>query len=790
MDTKTTHGTIQSVRPKQSTGTATVQKEGAIAVEQRSSNIAIKQHQSTEVVQTLLNGSISCLSYLRNLFPEFCFDEQGYETSDIHVSYRDFAAGRVLTKKKPGRKGTSFRVLRRGRLESVDMFLNWLEIGAFEALKKNALRALQLSIFEDASNPSQVMESYTFTFSYRKDAQNNNELIGLDMQSSSGEIVTVRTAQHSLQMFVRRIITLCNTLPDLPDSRFLKMHLFYTEDCDPTYEPHGFQPSMNNSILFPQSNEWHKQVQSCGSMDAGFHVVSLKVSHLLNSQPAKRTREEVTCDAIPNDLPYKDKADRQDAIDIEMLDQLTLDEAPTPNTASEDAETCGKTRQEHSEQVTQDDFDANMVDESALISKSPNEAPKESAVIQPPSAQVDSLKDLSDEAQDSTQLTEDLAMREGLRRMLLSSPEPQSLEPTQPLETQTRNLQSEPEREFAGSALRLSQRVLDELNSLKLKRPRRFSPVPSSRMRAVPINCEDKIDCECGSAEEDDDMINCEFCDTWQHLHCYGYRGAKDPRIPKLYACYKCILGKELPLLHEMKSTALLRRGMRILEAHGYNNDRDFAKELKCNAQVAADVASHLRRKGYLVATSGSKHKNFNKRGLPKFHAVLPETDRFSRMLEEYFDPMAKVAHHFDIVENPVLEHTETSRKDTGITASQQITQDVDMDITSPPVDKRASGRTQSQPEINQASKEVTFTSSTPSRYSLRRYEYSKAAPDPKPVTPVRKRNREEKQNTLDKTSGKTPRSKKRFRSSMTKDLVNIGHIPSSSPVPESMRSL
>lgn len=27
-----------------------------------------------------------------------------------------------------------------------------------------------------------------------------------------------------------------------------------------------------------------------------------------------------------------------------------------------------------------------------------------------------------------------------------------------------------------------------------------------------------------------------------QHLHCYGYRGSKDPRLPQEHICYWCLL--------------------------------------------------------------------------------------------------------------------------------------------------------------------------------------------------------------------------------------------------------
>ena len=90
------------------------------------------------------------------------------------------------------------------------------EDGAFDALKRNVLRAIQLNIFEQADKPNEVMETYTFTFNYVKSAERPIMLAGLELKGPRGESITVMNARHALQMFTRRVIALCNTLPDLP----------------------------------------------------------------------------------------------------------------------------------------------------------------------------------------------------------------------------------------------------------------------------------------------------------------------------------------------------------------------------------------------------------------------------------------------------------------------------------------------------------------------------------------------------------------------------------------------
>lgn len=54
--------------------------------------------------------------------------------------------------------------------------------------------------------------------------------------------------------------------------RYLEIHLLYTEDCPPEYEPPGFKRTTDDSIRFPLSDNWCRESQSCGAMDSGYHT--------------------------------------------------------------------------------------------------------------------------------------------------------------------------------------------------------------------------------------------------------------------------------------------------------------------------------------------------------------------------------------------------------------------------------------------------------------------------------------------------------------------------------------
>jgi meiosis-specific protein HOP1 len=83
-------------------------------------------------------------------------------------------------------------------------------------LEKKVLRAIQINISENPDNPNHVVESYTFTFSYQSSLEGTETLAGVTMQDPNGANTTVKNVKYALQMFVRKIIALCETLPELP----------------------------------------------------------------------------------------------------------------------------------------------------------------------------------------------------------------------------------------------------------------------------------------------------------------------------------------------------------------------------------------------------------------------------------------------------------------------------------------------------------------------------------------------------------------------------------------------
>ena len=76
---------------------------------------------------------------------------------------------------------------------------------------RHFLASVQLNIILDKKQPSEVVESYTFTFNYEE-----THLKGLAISSGTRQPVTIKSAKHGLNMMIRYLIELIQTLPDLP----------------------------------------------------------------------------------------------------------------------------------------------------------------------------------------------------------------------------------------------------------------------------------------------------------------------------------------------------------------------------------------------------------------------------------------------------------------------------------------------------------------------------------------------------------------------------------------------
>ncbi|KAF2754811.1 hypothetical protein EJ05DRAFT_134144 [Pseudovirgaria hyperparasitica] len=502
------------------------------------------------------------------------------------------------------------KVLQRGRNQGANKLLEWLEHGVFDALRLGVLKGMQLNVFENQDDPSKALETYTFTVQYIESASEGVIVAGLEIQGPRGQPVTVKSARTGLQQLIRQLVALCGTLPNLPSQRFLTMHLFYNEQCDPEYEPPGFVPSPKDTVSFPESEQWKLQVSNCGSLDVGFYSLNLKVKHLIRVSDPENEDRNSTEDKIPTGLAYTYEVSRADALTeptvfVDSLYQSTeeANQRIVPESAVVTSDTLVNPEGPHQVEVAPDSF--------PNLGRAQDHIPEE-------------------DTQSATQGV--LEAKRYFNRILNPVDQSQGTNKTQPIDIPLPN----------------TPRKIHTAPIAKAKpQPDRLAHQNSASSPLVDLS-EDVARCECGLDKEQGEMVHCEFCNTWQHISCYGHRDVAT--LPKIHVCYQCLLqDRDGPLLQDLKNTTLLRRALALVEEFGYQNDKSFSELLNCDLQTTGHVTKHLRREGYFIDTPGSHSRGFAATGKPKMMIVDREPAR-SRMLKQYFDPLAKIAHYYDLL--------------------------------------------------------------------------------------------------------------------------------------------
>lgn len=118
----------------------------------------INRVQSIQLVQTMLHGALSTLTYLRELFPERAFDDRYYEMRETPLPYADFAAARMPSLKgKADPHSTKVPVLMRQRSNRVDMFLDWL-VSAFACSNEDMLIMHRRKASSQSSNRASYVQ--------------------------------------------------------------------------------------------------------------------------------------------------------------------------------------------------------------------------------------------------------------------------------------------------------------------------------------------------------------------------------------------------------------------------------------------------------------------------------------------------------------------------------------------------------------------------------------------------------------------------------------------------------
>ncbi|XP_034282030.2 HORMA domain-containing protein 2 isoform X1 [Pantherophis guttatus] len=211
------------------------------------SRIASEQ-ESLVLVKRLLAVSISCISYLRGLFPESSYGTCYLE--DIYL--------KILREDKSCQ----------GSLQVV----KWIQ-GCFDALEKNYLHMAVLAIYTNPKDPEHLTEFYQFKFKYTK---NGPQMDFTSSQVSFHNGTNSKEIKKASILLIRKLYILMQHLGPLPNDITLTMKLFYYKDVTPIdYQPHGFKEGDSSDGLLFDGDPVNLKV---GSVSTGFHVLKVRVT--------------------------------------------------------------------------------------------------------------------------------------------------------------------------------------------------------------------------------------------------------------------------------------------------------------------------------------------------------------------------------------------------------------------------------------------------------------------------------------------------------------------------------
>ncbi|GAA5978427.1 hypothetical protein JCM10908_004351 [Rhodotorula pacifica] len=251
---------------------------------------------SLQQVRELLETGIGCVAYLRGLLPEDSFAD--YRLVARRPPDLQSASG---SQKQGGKEGatteddyTYVRVkkLKRGVSPETNKLLDYLEVGAAQAIEKGYLHKLVFAIYLDPDNPTNLVESYTFTFTYETDAEGNkhpdmqvaDQFSSMDLSAAGIDLMPrdkprkMSDVKRQVQRMIKNLITSTQVMEELPRRRFINVRLFYTEDTPADYEPPHFHPvpldAPGYSLTTP-SVQHAPEYGTLGSMATGYHGVAL-----------------------------------------------------------------------------------------------------------------------------------------------------------------------------------------------------------------------------------------------------------------------------------------------------------------------------------------------------------------------------------------------------------------------------------------------------------------------------------------------------------------------------------
>uniref|UniRef100_A0A5F8GP00 HORMA domain-containing protein 1 n=1 Tax=Monodelphis domestica TaxID=13616 RepID=A0A5F8GP00_MONDO len=198
------------------------------------------EQQSLVLVKRLLAVSVSCITYLRGIFPECAYGTR----------YLDDLCVKILREDKncPG----------------ATQLVKWM-LGCYDALQKKY-------VYSNPEDPQTISECYQFKFKYTSsgpimDFTSKNKGSNASLSSSDTKKASI--------LLIRKIYILMQNMGPLPNDVCLTMKLFYYDEVTPSdYQPPGFREGNCEGVIF----DGEPMYLNVGEVPTPFHTLKVKVT--------------------------------------------------------------------------------------------------------------------------------------------------------------------------------------------------------------------------------------------------------------------------------------------------------------------------------------------------------------------------------------------------------------------------------------------------------------------------------------------------------------------------------
>ncbi|NWV24342.1 HORM1 protein, partial [Origma solitaria] len=208
------------------------------------------EQQSLMLVKRLLAVAVSCITYLRGIFPESAYGTR----------YMDDVCVKILREDKNCPGSTQL--------------VKWM-LGCYDALQKKYVTGVCLA--PDQFNNcwlclQTVTECYHFKFKYT----HNGPLLDFgSTDKESGSTISCGDTKKASILLIRKIYVLMQNLSPLPNDVCLTMKLlYYDEVTPPDYQPPGFREAKYVGMMFSEEPMY----LNVGEVPTPFHMLKLKIT--------------------------------------------------------------------------------------------------------------------------------------------------------------------------------------------------------------------------------------------------------------------------------------------------------------------------------------------------------------------------------------------------------------------------------------------------------------------------------------------------------------------------------